>query len=227
MTQVSSRNPRTGQVEDRVGEETSPRELEQVCSLAAAAGADIRYTDRAVRAALLRTMARELDSGRDEIIATADRETALGVGRLAGELTRTCYQLGLFADLLDEGSYLEATVDHAGDTPMGPRPDLRRMLVPVGPVAVFGASNFPLAFSVPGGDTAAAVAAGCPVIVKAHPSHPATSMMCHQLLSRAVARGGLARGVIQLVYGQDVGTALVAHQSVQAAAFTGSHSGAR
>src|SRR3712207_4228706 len=109
------------------------------------------------------------------LFRSADRETALGTTRLNGELNRTCYQLRLFAEVLAEGSYLEAAIDHAGDTPMGPRPDLRRMLVPLGPVAVFGSSNFPLAFSVPGGDTASALAAGCPVVLKAHSSHPATS----------------------------------------------------
>src|SRR6202000_1172599 len=115
--------------------------------------------------------------------------------RLNGELTRTGYQLRLFADALDEGSYVEAIIDHAGATAMGPRPDLRRMLVPIGPVAVFGASNFPFAFSVPGGDTAAALAAGCPVVVKAHPSHPETSRRCATLISAALARAGAPDGM--------------------------------
>jgi hypothetical protein len=101
-------------------------------------------------------MADALEAARPRIVEVADRESALGEPRLNGELTRTCFQLRLFAEVLEEGSYVEATIDHAGPTPMGPRPDLRRMLVPLGPAAVFGASNFPLAFSVPGGDTASA-----------------------------------------------------------------------
>lgn len=110
-----------------------------------------------------RAVAHGLEDARERLVEVADAETALGGARLHGELTRTCFQLRLFADAVDEGSIVEATIDHAGETAMGPRPDLRRMLVPLGPVAVFGASNFPLAFSVPGGDTASALAAGCPL----------------------------------------------------------------
>src|SRR4029453_3045418 len=135
-----------------------------------------------------------LSARRDDVVAVADRETGLGATRLNGELTRTGYQLRLFAEVLRDGGYLEAAVDHAGDTPMGPRPDLRRMLVPIGPVAVFGASTFPLAFSVPGGDTASALAAGCPVVVKAHGSHPATSQRCFCVLPAGVRQGGRPPG---------------------------------
>lgn len=133
-------------------------------------------------------MARSLEERRADLVAVADRETALGAQRLNGELTRTCYQLELFADVAEDGAYLEATIDHAGETPMGPRPDLRRMLVPLGPVAVFGASNFPFAFSVPGGDTASALSAGCPVIAKVHEAHPATSVLSHEAPPRAPGR---------------------------------------
>src|SRR5690606_12998181 len=131
----------------------------RLCARAADAAPALRDMNRAGRARLLREMADELESAGERIVAVADRETALGEGRLNKELIRTCFQLRLFAEVLDEGSYLEVTLDPAGDTGMGPRPDLRRMLFPLGPVAVFGASNFPLAFSVPGGDTAAAIAA--------------------------------------------------------------------
>jgi NADP-dependent aldehyde dehydrogenase len=157
----------------------------------------------------------------------ADRETALGEQRLNGELTRTCFQLRLFAEALDEGSYVEATIDHAGPTPMGPRPDVRRMLVPLGPVAVFGASNFPLAFSVPGGDTASALAAGCPVVVKAHPSHPATSQLCFDLMTAAARSAGAPDGTLGLVHGQQAGADLVAHPAIRAVGFTGSYRGGR
>ncbi|TDD98919.1 aldehyde dehydrogenase family protein, partial [Jiangella asiatica] len=136
---------------------------------AAETAAAFEQRGRTGRADALDAVAEALETDREAIVATADLETALGPTRLNGELTRTTFQLRLFGEVLREGSYVEATIDHAGDTSMGPRPDLRRMLVPVGVVGVFGASNFPLAFSVPGGDTASALAAGCPVVVKAHP----------------------------------------------------------
>ena len=168
-----------------------------------------------------------MEARRDDIVAVADRETGLGATRLNGELTRTCYQLRLFAEVVREGSYLEAAIDHAGDTPMGPRPDLRRMLVPLGPVAVFGASNFPLAFSVPGGDTASALAAGCPVVLKAHSAHPATSQLCFEVMAEAAAKAGAPAGTLGIVYGQAAAGALVAHPAIQAVGFTGSVRGGR
>jgi acyl-CoA reductase-like NAD-dependent aldehyde dehydrogenase len=160
-TDVLSIDPRTGETIQVVARETAPTEVGQRCAAALAAAPALDRLGRTGRAGLLDTLADALEARRDEIVAVADRETALGATRLDGELTRTCHQLRLFAEVVREGSYLEAAIDHAGDTPMGPRPDLRRMLVPLGPVAVFGASNFPLAFSVPGGDTASALAAGC------------------------------------------------------------------
>jgi NADP-dependent aldehyde dehydrogenase len=178
------------------------------------------------RAELLRAAASRLEAHGDELVATADRETAIGPDRLRPELARTCYQLRLFAEVAEEGSYLEATIDHAADTPMGPGPDLRRMLVPLGPVAVFGASNFPLAFSVPGGDTASALAAGCPVVAKAHESHPATSLLAHRALREAVAESGAPDGTVGIVLGRDAGAALVADPRIAAVGFTGSLSGA-
>ncbi|WP_460400232.1 aldehyde dehydrogenase (NADP(+)), partial [Actinophytocola sediminis] len=168
-----------------------------------------------------------LESRRADVVAVADRETALGQPRLNGELTRTAYQLRLFADVLTDGGYLEAAIDHAGDTPMGPRPDLRRMLVPLGPVAVFGASNFPLAFSVPGGDTAAALAAGCPVVVKAHGAHPATSQLCFEILTLAAGEAGAPDGTLGLVHGVRAGADLVADPAIRAVGFTGSVAGGR
>src|SRR4051794_35457943 len=193
MTSTSTRevvsiNPRTGETVEVVAPETTPEEVDALCEAALAAAPALDALGRSGRAALLRSLANALEARRDDVVAVADRETALGPTRLNGELTRTCYQLRLFADVLDEGSYLEATIDPAGDTPMGPRPDLRRMLVPIGPVAVFGASNFPLAFSVPGGDTASALAAGCPVVVKAHGSHPATSQLVFDILAAAAEK---------------------------------------
>ena len=125
----------------------------------------------------------------------AARETHLATERLQGELKRTTFQLRLFAEVLRDGSFLQATIDHADpDWPMGARPDLRRMLRPIGPVAVYAASNFPFAFSVAGGDTASALAAGCPVLLKAHPSHPELSTATGALVTEALAEAGAPAG---------------------------------
>lgn len=223
MTTVTSVDARTGRAVATVASESTAEEVDAACARARAAFADLEAMGRAGRAELLRAMASALEGARAEVVRVADTESALGEQRLNGELTRTCFQLGLFADVLEEGSYLEATIDHAGPTPMGPRPDLRRMLVPLGPVAVFGASNFPLAFSVPGGDTASALAAGCPVVVKAHPSHPATSQLCYDLLAGA----GAPDGTVGIIHGRQAGADLVAHPAIRAVGFTGSGRGGR
>ncbi|MFI2228650.1 aldehyde dehydrogenase (NADP(+)) [Nocardia testacea] len=207
--------------------ETTSTRVAELCAAAAAAAPAFEAAGRAARAGFLRAVATELEAGREPIVTTAISETGLPRPRLDGELTRTCYQMRLFADVLDEGSYLEATIDHAADTPMGPGPDLRRMLVPIGPVAVFGASNFPLAFSVPGGDTASALAAGSPVVLKAHGSHPATSALCFEAMRRAAAATGMPDGVLGIVYGQQAGAELVADPRIKAVGFTGSLSGGK
>jgi len=151
--------------------------------------------DATARAALLRGAAARLRAAGDEIVTTAMAETGLPEGRLRGELERTAGQLEAFAAVVDAGDYVEAIIDTADpDAKPIPRPDVRRMLVPIGPVAVFGASNFPLAFSTAGGDTASALAAGVPVIVKGHPSHPGTSELVARELSAAVADAGLPSG---------------------------------
>jgi NADP-dependent aldehyde dehydrogenase len=227
MTAVTSTDPRTGGVVATVAEETTAEQVDRLAEQAAAAAPRLAALGRPWRAGLLRALADGLEADRTGVVAIADRETGLGETRLNGELTRTAYQLRLFADAVAEGGYLEATIDHAGDTAMGPRPDLRRMLVPIGPVAVFGASNFPLAFSVPGGDTAAALAAGCPVLVKAHPSHPATAQRCFEVMRDAAAAAGAPAGTLGLVHGQDAGATLVRHPLVKAVAFTGSLAGGR
>lgn len=227
MTAVTSIDPRTGRVVETVAEETAAPQVDELCLLAAAAAPRLDALGRPFRARMLRALADALEGDRETIVGLADRETGLGTTRLNGELTRTCYQFRLFADAVEEGGYVEAIIDHAGDTPMGPRPDLRRMLVPIGPVAVFGASNFPLAFSVPGGDTAAALAAGCPVIVKAHPSHPATAQRCFEIMRDAATAAGAPAGTVGLVHGQDAGAAIVRHPVVKAVGFTGSLHGGR
>jgi aldehyde dehydrogenase family protein len=225
MTDIVSIDPRTAEVVEVVAPEHSTEDVGRACEAAAAAARPLDELGRSGRAAMLRAMADELEAHDAEIVRLADRETGIGTARLEVELKRSAFQLRLFTDVLDDGAYLEATIDHAGETPMGPRPDLRRMLVPIGPVGVFGASNFPLAFSVPGGDTASALAAGCPVVVKAHASHPATSRLCFGLLERIAREAGAPPGTVALVHGLQAGADLVAHPAIQAVGFTGSLEG--
>jgi NADP-dependent aldehyde dehydrogenase len=224
---VQSIDARSGEVVGDVAEETSATGLDEICGRAAAVSHELDQLGRSGRAAMLNSMADALEHRRWDIVSLADRETALGTARLDAELTRTCFQLRFFAEVVTDGAYLEATIDHAGDTPMGPRPDLRRMLRPLGPVAVFGASNFPLAFSVPGGDTASALAAGCPVVVKVHEAHPATSVLCAEALADGALPAGLTSPVVFLVFGETAGASLVSHPTVQAVGFTGSLKGGR
>jgi NADP-dependent aldehyde dehydrogenase len=225
---VFSVDPRTGEQVEQVTTQSRPEDLEAVCAAAAAAAPALDALGTGGRAALLRAMATELESDGDTIVAVGDRETALGKTRITGELARTCFQLRLFAEVLEEGSYLEATIDHPDpDAVPVPRPDLRRMLIPVGPVGVFGASNFPLAFSVAGGDTASALAAGCPVVVKAHSSHPGTAAAAYRALRRAVDKTGAPAGTIGILYGHRAGADLVVDPRIRAVGFTGSLSGGR
>ncbi|WP_394550743.1 aldehyde dehydrogenase (NADP(+)) [Agromyces sp. MMS24-JH15] len=179
------------------------------------------------RAAWLRAVADELDAHRDELVAIADEESHLGQVRLNGEVARTTAQLRLFADAVLEGSYLEATIDHPNPAATPPLPDLRRILRPLGPVAVFSASNFPFAFSVAGGDTASALAAGCPVIVKGHSAHPRLSLRTAELVAGALAAAGAPDGIFSHVTGRETGVALVQHPEVRAVGFTGSLHGGR
>lgn len=183
--------------------------------------------DRAVRAAFLRGAADALEAARDGLVETADAETALGPVRLTGELARTCYQLRAFADIVDEGAFLGVVIDHPDDTATPPVPDLRRYKVPLGVVAVYSASNFPFAFSVAGGDTASALAAGCPVVVKAHPDHPGLSELVAKVLRRAAREQGVPDAVVGLVHGFEAGLELIRHPLVAAAGFTGSVKGGR
>jgi NADP-dependent aldehyde dehydrogenase len=181
----------------------------------------------AERASWIRAAADALDSARDELVPIADEETHLGTARLNGEVARTTAQLRLFADAILEGSYLEATIDHPDPATIPPRPDLRRMLRPLGPVAVFGASNFPFAFSVAGGDTASALAAGCPVIVKGHPAHPRLSARTAEVVGEALTAAGAPQGIFGHVTGHETGVALVQHPEIRAVGFTGSLGGGR
>ncbi|MFJ5096059.1 aldehyde dehydrogenase (NADP(+)) [Streptomyces sp. NPDC088557] len=222
---VWSVDPRTGKPRERVAVEATAEDVDRSVRVAHAVRESL--ADRTVRAAFLRTAADVLDGAADRIVAAADAETALGTVRLTGELARTTAQLRAFAEVVEDGSYLDVRIDlpDPGATP--PRPDLRRWKIPLGVVAVYAASNFPLAFSVPGGDTASALAAGCPVVVKAHPDHPATSELCAALLRRAAADSGLPEDVVVLLHGFDAGVELVRHPLVAAAGFTGSVRGGR
>ncbi|MEU6295771.1 aldehyde dehydrogenase (NADP(+)) [Streptomyces erythrochromogenes] len=224
-TPVWSVDPRTGKQREQVAVEATPREVDEAVRAAHAALGPL--ADATVRAAFLRTAAALLDEAAAHVIEAADAETALGPGRLTGELARTTGQLRAFADAVDEGSYLDVRIDRADPSLTPPRPELRRYKVPLGVVAVYAASNFPLAFSVPGGDTASALAAGCPVVVKAHPDHPATSELCASLLRRAAVANGLPPEVVGVVHGFDAGLELIRHPLVAAAGFTGSIRGGR
>jgi NADP-dependent aldehyde dehydrogenase len=201
--------------------------LDEVADAARRAFAVTVASTAAERAAWLTAVADALDANGPELIAIADEESHLGTARLTGELARTTSQLRLFAEAVVEGSYLEATIDHPSSTTIPPRPDLRRILRPLGPVAVFSASNFPFAFSVAGGDTASALAAGCPVIVKGHSAHPRLSRRTAEVVSGALADAGAPGGVFALVEGRETGVALVQHPTVRAVGFTGSLHGGR
>jgi NADP-dependent aldehyde dehydrogenase len=220
-------DPRTSHAVEDVGPESSADDVARLCSTAVDATAQLEALGRSGRAVMLRAMADALKADQELLVDTADRETALGPTRLNGELTRTTFQLRFFADVIEDGAYLEATIDHPGDTAMGPRPDLRKMLRPIGPVAVFGASNFPFAFSVPGGDTASALAAGCAVVVKGHEAHPRTSQLCVEALRRGAETANVSADVVSLVLGRDAGTGLVLNPNIRAVGFTGSLGGGR
>ncbi|MFF3980239.1 aldehyde dehydrogenase (NADP(+)) [Streptomyces sp. NPDC001828] len=222
---VWSVDPRTGKPREEVAVEATPEEVDQAVRAALATRGAL--ADLSVRAAFLRAAADLLDASAEHVVEAADAETALGPVRLTGELARTTAQLRAFAEAVEEGSFLDIRIDHADPARTPPWPDLRRVKIPLGVVAVYAASNFPLAFSVPGGDTASALAAGCPVVVKAHPDHPATSELCVSLLRRAAVRAGLPEDVVVLVHGFTAGVELVRHPLVSAAGFTGSVRGGR
>jgi 2,5-dioxopentanoate dehydrogenase len=183
------------------------------------------------RASFLDQIGEEILSLGDDLLTTAHAETSLPIaGRLAAERARTINQLKMFAALIREGSWVDARIDRAvPERKPSPKPDIRRMLIPMGPVAIFSASNFPLAFSVAGGDTASALAAGCPVVVKAHPAHPATSELTARAISSAAEKTGMPRGVFSLLHStrNEIAVAVVQHPLAKAVGFTGSLRGGR
>lgn len=205
-------------------------EINRAAGLAERAFADWSRASGKTKAALLRTIAGRIESLGDDLVSRATEETALPAGRIKSEMGRTCMQLGLFAQVLEEGSWVAARIDQAdpGRTPL-PKPDVRSFWRALGPVAVFGASNFPLAFSVAGGDTASALAAGNPVVVKAHLAHPGTAEMVGQAIRDAARECHAPEGVFSLLFdaGVDVGVSLVKHPAMKAVGFTGSFQGGR
>lgn len=227
MTCVQGFNPRTGKPAGPPIAETTADHVDAICTRAQQAFKAWSSMPGKLRAAALEKVADAIDANCDDLATLADSETALGVPRLTGETRRTSNQLRLFANVLREGSYLEATLDSPDAGSVPPRPDLRRMLQPLGPVAVFSSSNFPFAFSVAGGDTASALAAGCSVVVKAHEAHPATSRETARIVAEALAAAGAPDGTFGIVYGIDAGTALVRHHAIKAVGFTGSTRGGR
>ena len=218
-------DPSTGATLDVTFGGATAADLDEATALAAAAFGPYRNTTPQARAAFLETIAARIEAIGDELIVRAMAETGLPRPRLEGERGRTVGQLRMFAGVLRDGGWLEARIDPAQPDrkPMA-RPDLRLRKVPLGPVAVFGASNFPLAFSVAGGDTASALAAGCPVVVKAHPAHPGTSELVGRAVQAAVAACGLPPGVFALLHdaGISISQGLVADARIKAAGFTGS-----
>ncbi|MDI4635622.1 aldehyde dehydrogenase (NADP(+)) [Pelomonas sp. V22] len=202
-------------------------QVAEACDLAGQAFDSFRATTDEQRADFLEQIAAQIGALGDELIVRAMAESGLPRARLEGERGRTVNQLKLFAELLREGSWQDARIDSALPQRQPPRPDLRLRFIGVGPVAVFGASNFPLAFSVAGGDTAAALAAGCPVVVKAHSAHPGTSELVGRAVVEAVRRCELHPGTFALLSGSGhgIGETLVKHPAIQAVGFTGSRSG--
>ncbi|HEY1252589.1 MAG TPA: aldehyde dehydrogenase (NADP(+)) [Thermoanaerobaculia bacterium] len=220
-----ARNPATGEALTGEFFDASVGEID-----AAARSADRAFEPYAAlhairRAEFLRAIAQQILALGDRLLERAGAETGLPPSRLESERARTVSQILLFATLLEEGSWVEARIDRAlPDRKPQPRPDLRRLLVPLGPVAVFGASNFPLAFSVAGGDTVSALAAGCPVVVKAHPAHPGTSELAALAIRTAARETRMPDGVFSMVQGAapEIGITLVTHPLIRAAGFTGS-----
>lgn len=221
-------NPATNEILEPTYMGGTRAEVERACELAETAFATYRETSLEARAVFLDTVAHEIEGIGDDLIERAMAETGLPRARLEGERGRTCGQLRLFANVVRAGEWLDVRIDPAmPDRQPMPRADLRQRHIGLGPVAVFGASNFPLAFSVAGGDTASALAAGCPVIVKGHSAHPGTSELVGRAVQRAVKACGLPDGTFSLLFGSgsEIGQALVADSRIQAVGFTGSRGG--
>ncbi|WP_271408822.1 aldehyde dehydrogenase (NADP(+)) [Pseudomonas sp. Q1-7] len=227
-TRLQSLDASTGQALPYTFIQATPEEVDAAATAAAAAYPSFRALAAVRRAGFLEAIADELDALGDDFIALVSRETALPTPRIQGERSRTSTQMRLFARVLRRGDFYGARIDRAlPDRQPLPRPDLRQYRIGVGPVAVFGASNFPLAFSTAGGDTASALAAGCPVVFKAHSGHMATAECVADAIIRAAENTGMPKGVFNMIFGSGVGEALVRHPAIQAVGFTGSLKGGR
>lgn len=226
--EVRAFDPTAGQTLEPAYRHGDSTHVETACAAAAEAFGAYRATTSEQRAQFLESIAANIEAIKDDLIARTVAESGLPQARITGEVGRTTGQLRLFASVLREGSWNGARIDPAlpDRTPL-PRPDLRQRFIPLGPVAVFSASNFPLAFSVAGGDTASALAAGCPVVVKAHDAHPGTSELVARAITEAVASAGLPAGTFSLLFGtgQELGIALVTDPRIKAVGFTGSRTG--
>ena len=223
-------NPSNGQLIAGEFINTTAQQLDEAVAQAIQAFAIYRKKDKNEVADFLNQVAEEILALGDALINKCHEETALPLPRLQGERGRTMQQLQLFATYIREGSWVDAKIDQANPdrTPM-PKSDIRQMLLPLGPVAVFGASNFPLAFSVAGGDTASALAAGCPVIFKGHPAHPGTSALVASAFATAIEKCNMPKGTFTLLQGNtfELGENLVKHPGIKAVGFTGSNAGGK
>src|SRR5260221_870487 len=220
-------DPATGQNLEPSFYAASGADVERACQLAGDAFESYGRPSREARAAFLRAIAEGLEADGAAVVNRAHAESAFPLPRLQGELGRTCNQLRLFAEVVEEGSWVDARIDTADPARKPPKPDVRSMPRPIGPVVVFGASNFPLAFSTAGGDTASALAAGNPVIVKAHPAHPGAGELVARVIAAAVKHSALPPATFALLFddGVTVGQTLVKHPLIRAVGFTGSRRG--
>ena len=220
---TQSVNPRTAEAFGPVFEDSSPTEVDTAVSVAVTSFEAWSTSAPSVRAAALSAVADALDANIDSLVEIADLETGLGKPRLTGEVGRTTFQIRQFAQAIGRGDFVAPQVDVAVDAPLpAGHPELVRTMIAIGPVVVFGASNFPFAFSVLGGDTASALAAGCTVVAKAHPAHPQTSQKVFE-----IASAKLPKGVLSLVHGVEAGKSLLHDHRITAGAFTGSRAGGR
>ena len=229
-TTFRAQNPKTGDAINVAFADATESEIDAACALARSASEKFAALPREERARFLERAADALMDLGEPLLLMTEEETALPQPRLQFERGRTVGQLRIFAEVVRDGSHLGMRIDTAQpDRKPAPKPDIRRMLVPLGPVAIFGASNFPLAFSVAGGDTASALAAGCPVVIKGHPAHPGTSEMVGRALIHAAHECGLPDGTVSLIQGARtaVGRLLVRQEEIEAVGFTGSIPGGR
>lgn len=225
---IQSVNPRTGEEFGPVFETTTPKEIDQIIAAAVASFGTWSRMSGADRARILNSLADALDVNVERLVDIADSESGLGKVRLTGEVGRTTFQIRSFAKALANGEFISPQLDAAVDAPLPQgHPKFLRTHRGIGPVVVFGASNFPFAFSVLGGDTASALAAGCSVVIKAHSAHPQTSQLTFDIASKALTDAGAPAGLIGIGHGRDFGKAVITDPRISAGAFTGSRTGGR